>query len=125
MNGQRKIYNIMLELLNRLKYIIFIVLGLIVVYKMIEKFAPQPQYVDYKSTIDSLITANNELVKQQQILDSTIRSYEEKLNSIDSSIGDVKVGLNSVGTQYSAINRKINIFSPVQIDSFFRSRYKN
>lgn len=116
----------MLELLNKYyKHILYVILGLVVVYLMIYLFTPKPQILaNYKASIDSLIKINNTLIERQSKLDNTLVIYNSKIDSIDGKIDSVKEKTIIIKKYYHEIRDRIDTFHSTQVDSFFKQRYK-
>ena len=115
----------MLELLNKYKkQIIYIVVGLVLLYGVIWLATRKPQMpTDYRAAIDSLTKANTLLIKKQNQLDSTICVYENKINIIDFKINNIKVKEIIIKEYHHEIIQQVSHYNAAQIDSFFKKRY--
>jgi hypothetical protein len=108
-----------------IKYICLGLLGLVVIYYMIFLFTPKPQMpTDYKNKIDSLSTINSYLVEKQKQTDSLIKAYETKVDLVDVKINNIKEKTTIIREYYHEIGQKVDKYTPTQIDSFFKVRYK-
>jgi hypothetical protein len=115
----------MLELLNKYKQILYIVTGVIVIYLLVYLFTPKPSIpIEYKATIDSLTKVNAILVDRQNQIDSLLSTYNIKIDSIDNRIDNVKEKTIIIKKYYHEVSKKIDTFHTVQLDSFFKTRYK-
>jgi hypothetical protein len=119
----------MLELLNKyktqIKYGLYAVLSLFVIYGMIYIFTPKSQMpVDLRSTIDSLTKANAALQAKQLAIDSTIDVYENEVEIVNGMIGSITEKTTIIREYYHEQSNTANKYTPTQVDSFFKSRYK-
>ena len=80
---------------------------------------------------DSLINAinilshtNEELIRHQKQIDSIIEVYEKKVNEVDLAVDSILEKKTTVSEVHTKIAKKVNKFTPSQVDSFFTSRYK-
>ena len=119
----------MLELLSKqykpqIKYGLYAVLFLFVIYGMIYIFTPKSQMpINFKATIDSLTKANAILIEQQKRLDSNIKVYETKVEKIDFELNNIKEKTTIVKEFHHKIIERVGHYNDKQIDSFFKSRY--
>lgn len=115
----------MLELLNKYKkYILYFVLGLVLVYGIIWLSTRQPQMpAEYKAAIDSLTKANATLIEHQKQIDSTIKVYEAEVQQVDFQIDHIKEKTTIIKEYYHEQSAAVSSFEPSQVDSFFKSRY--
>lgn len=119
----------MLGLVNKyktqIKYGLYAVLSLVVIYGMIYIFTPKPQMpVDLKATIDSLTKANAALQAKQLAIDSTIDVYENEVEIVNGMIGSITEKTTIIREFYHEQSNTANKYTPTQVDSFFKSRYK-
>lgn len=122
-------YNSMQELLSKykiqIKYGLYAVLSLFVIYGMIYTFTPKSQIpVDLKATIDSLTKANEALQAKQLVIDSTINVYENEVEIINGMIGGITEKTTIIREYYHEQSNTANKYTPTQVDSFFKARYK-
>ena len=115
----------MLELLNKYKkYILYVVIGLVLLYGVIWLSTRQPQMPkEYKDAIDALTKANKELVERQKQIDSTIKVYETEVKQVDHQIDNIKEKTTIIKEYYHEQSVAASNYTPTQVDSFFKSRY--
>lgn len=107
------------------KNILYVLLGFIVIYFLISILTPKPQMpAEYKAIIDSLTTVNKQLIERQKQIDSSINVYEEQVKQIDFQIDNIKEKTTIVREYYHEVGQQAAQYSPTQVDSFFKARYK-
>jgi hypothetical protein len=107
-----------------IKPITYTVVGLIVLYGIIYLFTRKPQIpAEYKAAIDSLNKANAILSAEQKKLDSTITTYETKVDEVDIQIDNIKEKTTIVKEYHHEVIQQVNHYDATQVDSFFKSRY--
>ena len=107
------------------KPVLYVLLGAALLYGAIYFLTPKPQMpAEYQAIIDSLSKANVELVSQQRKLDSTLSQYNARVNEIDVKVGSIKEKTTIVKEYHHDIIQQVNHYSAVQVDSFFKTRYK-
>jgi len=124
-NIQNANYNSMLELLNKYKkQITYVIVGLFLLYGIIWITTRKPQMpAEYKAAIDSLNKANAILAAEQKKLDSTITTYETKVDEVDIQIDNIKEKTTIVKEYHHEVIQQVNHYDATQVDSFFKSRY--
>jgi uncharacterized oligopeptide transporter (OPT) family protein len=115
----------MLELLNKYKkQIIYIVIGLVLLYGVIWLATRKSQMpIEIKASLDSLTAANKKLIESQQHMNNAINSYELKLTILDSQIANIENKTVIINRYYNNIGQQVDKYTPTQIDSFFKQRY--
>jgi hypothetical protein len=115
----------MLELLSKYKkQIAYIIVGLFLLYGIIWVTTRKPQIpAEYKAAIDSLNKANAILAAEQKKLDSTITTYETKVDEVDIQIDNIKEKTTIVKEYHHEVIQQVNHYDATQVDSFFKSRY--
>ena len=115
----------MLEYVNKFKkQILYIAIGLVVMYILIYLLTPKPQMpVNYKATIDSLTSVNNELTKKNLQLDSIVSSYKIKTAYLDSEIIRISKDKIIIRKYYYIKSKAASSYTPTQVDSFLKQRY--
>jgi hypothetical protein len=115
----------MLELLNKYKkQIIYIVIGLVLLYGVIWLATCEPKTpIEIKASLDSLTAANKKLLESQQYMNNAISNYELKLNTLDSQIANIENKTVIINRYYNNIGQQVDKYTPTQIDSFFKKRY--
>jgi hypothetical protein len=115
----------MLELLNKYKkQIAYVIVGLFLLYGIIWVTTRKPQMpAEYKAAIDSLNKANAILAAEQKKLDSTITTYETKVDEVDIQIDNIKEKTTIVKEYHHEVIQQVNHYDATQVDSFFKSRY--
>jgi hypothetical protein len=119
----------MLELLSKyktqIKYGLYAVLSLVIIYGMIRICTPKPQMpANLKATIDSLTKANEALEAKQLAIDSTIDRYENEIEITNGMIGGITDKTTIIREFYHEQSNTVGKYTPTQVDSFFKSRYK-
>ena len=99
------------------KYILFVGVGLFVMYFMVYLFTPKPEMSELDKDIDSIL-------KKQQLLDKRILEYKTELSKIDSTIAQVRNQKTIIKEYYKEKGEEITGMKPSQIDSLFHKRYK-
>lgn len=108
-----------------LKLIAYIAIGFIVLKYAIILFTPKPQMpTDLKATIDSLTKANQALQAKQLAIDSTVARYENEVEIINGMIGGITEKTTVIREFYHEQSSSASKYTPTQVDSFFKSRYK-
>lgn len=106
------------------KLMLYIALGLTVLYFFILVITPKPQITeDFKRKLDSLNLVTEQLKKQQLSYDSSIKANEKKIDNIDHQIDNVKEKTTIIKEYYHEQGKAVNNFTPSQLDSFFSNRY--
>ena len=115
----------MLELLNKYKkQIVYVIVGLVLLYGIIWITTRKSQIpADLKASIDSLTVVNKKLMKSQEHMDSTISTYNSKIEQIDTRIGHIKSQTTIINKYYNDLGQQVDQYTPNQVDSFFKKRY--
>lgn len=126
MNMIYKNYNIMLEFVSKYKkQILYIIGGIVFLYLFILITTRKPQMpADIKATIDSLTNVNKQLIEKQKQIDSAIVVYENKIKQVDFQINNIKEKTTIIREYYHEVGQQVNKYTPTQVDSFFKERYK-
>ena len=107
------------------KPVLYLLIGLGLLYGAIHLLTPKPQIpAEYQALIDSLSRANIELAKQQRKLDSTIAQYNVRVNEIDVKVSNIKEKTTIVKEYYHDVIQQVKHYDAVEVDSFFKTRYK-
>jgi F0F1-type ATP synthase membrane subunit b/b' len=107
------------------KYILFVVVGLFVMYFMVYLFTPKPEMSELdKYKLEQLDKDIDSILKKQQLLDKRILEYKTELNKIDSTIAQVRNQKTIIKEYYKEKGEEITGMKPSQIDSLFHKRYK-
>lgn len=107
------------------KTTLYVLLGFAVMYGMIYIFTPKPQMpTNLKATIDSLTKVNEQLIKHQQQIDSTIGSINSNVSEVDLKISNIKEKTTIIREYYHEQATAASKFTPSQVDSFLKARYK-
>jgi F0F1-type ATP synthase membrane subunit b/b' len=106
------------------KYILFVVVGLFVMYFMVYLFTPKPEMSELdKYKLEQLDKDIDSILKKQQLLDKRILEYKTELNKIDSTIAQVRNQKTIIKEYYKEKGEKISGMKPSEIDSLFHKRY--
>lgn len=105
--------------------LINVVGGLLILYAFLLISTRKPQMpVEYRTVIDSLTRVNKALLVKQQQIDSTIKAYETQIDQIDFQVDNIKEKTTIVREYYHEVGQQIGQYTPTQVDSFFKARYK-
>lgn len=111
-------------ILKNYKNILYVVVGIGLVYLMVLIFTPKPEMSELdKYKLDQLNKDINEIKNNQIKLDSTITRYEKEISKIDSTIAMVRNQKTIIKEYYKEKGEQINGMKPSQIDSLFHKRY--
>lgn len=77
-----------------------------------------------KSQVDSLARANAELQTKQATLDSLSKDYESKIQELDWKINNIGQSKTIIKEYYHEKIKEPVTYTPKQVDSFFKDRYK-
>tara|TARA_R110000868_G_scaffold300245_1_gene560680 strand:- start:87 stop:476 length:390 start_codon:yes stop_codon:yes gene_type:complete len=106
------------------KGIVIVLASLLLIYGLIYLFTKKermPQ--ELKTTIDSLVKANVELTKKQEILDSVINVYESKVDIVNHKIDNIKEKTIIIREYYHKQIQAVNNYTPTEVEGFFKHRY--
>jgi len=104
---------------------LYIIGGLLVLFGLLWITTRKPQMpANIKATIDSLINVNKQLIEHQKQIDSTIDAYETKNKQIDFQLNNIKEKTTIVREYYHEVSQQTEQYTPTQVDSFFKDRYK-
>ena len=107
-----------------LKTTLYVIAGIILLYCIIYIATRKPQMpAEYRIAIDSLTATNKALIDYQKHLDSTIHTFENKVDKIDSQIDNIKNKTTIINRYYNNLGQKVDHYTSSQIDSFFKKRY--
>lgn len=106
------------------KTILIVIGSFVALYFIILLATRKPQMpIEYKAAIDSLTKANAALAAEQKKLDSTITTYETKVNEVDIQIDNIKEKTTIVKEYHHEVIQQVNHYNDKQVDSFFKARY--
>jgi uncharacterized iron-regulated protein len=109
---------------NNIKNIIYIIVGVIVLYFTIQLATCNSKMPkELKASIDSLTAINKKLMESQQHMDSAIANYNTEVVKIDSQISHIKSQTTVVNKFYGDLGQQVDHYVPTQVDSFFKARY--
>ena len=112
-------------LTTNFKYILFVAVGLFVMYWMVYLFTPKPQMSELdKYKLEQINKDIDSILKNQQQLDKRIEGYKSQLSKIDSTIAQVKNQKTIIKEYYKDKEEEISKMKRDQIDSLFHKRYK-
>lgn len=107
------------------KIILYIIGSILFLYLFILITIRKPQMpADIKATIDSLTNVNKQLIEKQKQIDSTIMVYDNKIKQVDFRIDNIKEKTTIIREYYHEVSQQVSKYTPTQIDSFFKARYK-
>jgi len=104
---------------------LYIIGGLLVLFGLLWITTRKPQMpANIKATIDSLINVNKQLIEHQKQIDSTIDAYKAKVKQVDNQIDHIKEKTTIIREYYHEVSQQTEQYTPTQVDSFFKDRYK-
>lgn len=104
---------------------LYIIGGLLVLFGLLWITTRKPQMpADIKATIDSLTTVNKQLIEHQKQIDSTIDAYKAEVKQVDNQIDHIKEKTTIIREYYHEVSQQTEQYTPTQVDSFFKDRYK-
>jgi peptidoglycan hydrolase CwlO-like protein len=107
------------------KYILFSVIGLIVVYCMIYLLTPKPQMSELdKYKLEQIDNDIKKIIENQTKLDKKISEYNTEISKIDSVIATVQNKKETIKEYYKELGDDIRTMTPSQINNEFKNRYK-
>lgn len=111
--------------LNNYKNLIYLLIGVGLVYVLVLLFTPKPEMSELDRYKLDQLNKDIEIIKNNQLkLDKTIKSYENEISKIDSTIATVRNQKTIVREYYKEKGEEITGMKPSQIDSLFHKRYK-
>lgn len=106
------------------KPVLYVIVGLGILYGAIYLFTPKPQMpAEYKALIDSLKTANENIVKRQQELSDSINLYKSEVDKVDSQIDNIKEKTTIIKEYHHEVIQQVDHYDATQVDNFFKTRY--
>ena len=104
---------------------LYIIGGLLVLFGLLWITTRKPQMpADVKTTIDSLTNINKQLIEHQNQIDSTIDAYKAEVKQVDNQIDHIKEKTTIIREYYHEVSQQTEQYTPTQVDSFFKDRYK-
>ena len=104
---------------------LYIIGGLLVLFGLLWITTRKPQMpADIKATIDSLTNINKQLIEHQKQIDSTIDAYKAEVKQVDNQIDHIKEKTTIIREYYHEVSQQTEQYTPTQVDSFFKDRYK-
>lgn len=105
--------------------IVVAVLFLLVFYAIISILTKKPQVSEEtKLKLKELDSTISVLRADQIKYDEIITNYNYDLYRIDSAISNMKDTTIVIKKYYTELGSKVNKYTPTQVDSFFKKRYK-
>lgn len=106
------------------KQVIFIILGVALLYLVVYLATPKPQMSELdKYKLKQLNQDISKILENQKKLDIKIDTYKKELVKIDSIISKVKNQKTIIKEYYKEKGEKIDKMNKTQLDSLFRKRY--
>ena len=107
------------------KDILFVGIGLIVIYFAVYLFTPKPKMSElYKYKLEQINKDIESILKNQKQLDKRIEGYKSELTKIDSTIAQVRNQKTIIREYYKDKGEEISKMDVTQLDSLFHKRYK-
>jgi len=107
-----------------------IIVGVLIILLLLLIFTKVPsekkeEPTDFiKKQVDSLAKANAELQSKHQALDSAAKTYQDQIYDLDWKIDNVENNKTIIKEYYRDVSKKPARYTPKQVDSFFKKRYK-
>lgn len=106
------------------KYIVYIALGIIVLYLAILISTSKSKLpTEIQSKLDSLELVTKQLKIQQHQYDSSLKIQHTITDQLDFQIDHVKEKTTIIKEYYHEQSKAADHFTPTQLDSFFTKRY--
>lgn len=107
-----------------IKYIVYIALGIIVVYLAILISTSKPKLpTEIQNKLDSLELVTKKLEIQQHQYDSSVKVQQAIIDQLDFQIDNVKEKTTIIKEYYHEQSKAADNYTPTQLDSFFSKRY--
>jgi len=110
-----------------LKTPIYFILGLVAVYFIVVLATPKPTLTvdkELEVKIETLSMQLEELKTQQAALYSTDSTLLIEVWGLDDNIIEIKRKTDQIGIKYSGVAAATTKYTPTQVDSFYKQRYK-
>jgi chromosome segregation ATPase len=105
--------------------ILFLILfGAVAFYVVSDYITSRSLSEEFKRELHRLDSISNQLESQQMSYDSLIITEQGKLEELEVKLGGIKDKTNQLNRMYKDLKDKADKYTPTQIDSFFRQRYK-
>ena len=107
------------------KIIVIVLVGLLILY-WLSSVLPSNSTMSQndKMKIDSLTNVIGQINKKQDSLENKIEGINEEVQKLDINISDIKTEKNKNGEKYHSKISRVDIYTDLELDSFFTSRYK-
>lgn len=107
-----------------IKYIVYIAVGIIILYLAILISTSKPKLpTEIQSKLDSLELVTKRLEIQQHQYDSSVKVQQAIIDQLDFKIDHVKEKTTIIKEYYHEQSKAADRFTPTQLDSFFTKRY--
>jgi hypothetical protein len=110
-----------------LKTPVYIILGLAAMYFLIRLATPKPTLRidgDLVGKIENLTVQLEELKAQQATLYTTDSTLLIEIWALDDNITEIRKKTDQIGVKYNGAAAATGKYTPNQVDSFYRQRYK-
>lgn len=110
-----------------IKYVFEGLGAILIIYCIVLVCTPRPRLVDSKiiyQKIDSLGKANNALMRENRHLDSVTVELKNQLDTVNIKLNNIQGVKILTKEYYHDLIEKSKTYTPSQIDSFFKNRYK-
>ncbi len=98
-------------------------LGLVYFTLLNSRTTETSDYAQEKKKIDSLSYVIVNLQEEQIKLNSSLQSYQIKIDSLDYQIDSTKHEISNIRTYYGKKIQDITNYTPTELDKFFSNRY--
>ena len=109
------------------KWILYCLAGVVLLYVFMPEIFPAKKYQAPKellNRIDSLEKANQTLRQEFDDYDTMGIALQQEIENLDFRLGSIKGKTTIIKEIYKQKSDKVQSFTPTQVDSFFRDRYK-
>jgi uncharacterized membrane-anchored protein YhcB (DUF1043 family) len=110
-----------------LKTPLYIILGMAIMYLVLKLTAPKPALTnteELQAKIESLSQELDGLKQSQADIYSTDSTILVQLWQVDDNLTEVKKKTDLIGIKYTGAAAATTKYTPNQVDSFYRQRYK-
>ena len=108
-------------LIKYLKEVLIIILLITTLFLFLKPVERDSKLLDYK--LEELDKTINDLKNRQNLIDNTIKEYEDQILRVDNKINNIRDQKTTINNYYEQKEKEIPKYSNKQLDSSFRLRY--
>ena len=108
-------------LIKYFKEILIIILLITTLFLFLKPVEKDYKLLDYK--LEELDKTINNLKERQNLLDNTIKEYEDQILRVDNKINNIRDQKTTINNYYEQKEKEIPKYSNKQLDSLFKLRY--